>query len=145
MCREPKRKCEIILKRRQLDGNLDFVDDEINGGILTVINEEQFARVGRLTKDCVRSTAETMTQHRRLMINTLVAYTTVGEYDFLRADVRPLKRSIDPSIHPSIDRSINQSINQSIKVSIYMQPYDTANQKACSIHRHTYIPTLIEI
>ena len=53
----------VFTEGHNLKSNLHFVDDEVNGGVLTVIYKKQFTRVWRLTKDRVRSTAESNIQH----------------------------------------------------------------------------------
>jgi len=56
----------------KLNSNLDFVDDEVNGGILTVINKKQFARVRRLAKYCVSAATEAITQYCQDIITVVV-------------------------------------------------------------------------
>ena len=60
--RDKHAEREFSLKlRMRYQCNLDFVDNKINGCILTVVNKEQFTWVRRLAKYRVRATATIVT------------------------------------------------------------------------------------
>jgi len=51
-----RRRVSVSSQRADID--LDFVDNEFNGRVLTIVYKEQLANVRRLTKYCVRPAAE---------------------------------------------------------------------------------------